>query len=95
MNSLEIKKVNSIPPPQPTRHIQLGGIYKHYSGKMYKVIALAHDSEDPCVMRVIYQGLYDCPTFGPYPIWDRPYTMFVENVIINGKEQARFEHMTE
>ncbi|MGB8468058.1 MAG: DUF1653 domain-containing protein [Candidatus Babeliales bacterium] len=72
------------------REIVVGKTYRHYSGKLYKVIAIAHDSEDPALMRVIYQGLYDCPAFGPNPIWDRPYTMFAENVVINGVEQPRF-----
>ena len=73
-----------------SRMIEIGKIYKHYSGKLYKVIAIAHDSEDPSVMRVIYQGLYDCPTFGPNPVWDRPYSMFAEDVVINGVVQQRF-----
>jgi hypothetical protein len=77
------------------RKIIVGKLYRHYSGKTYRVIAIAHDSEDPSLMRVIYQGLYDCPTFGPNPIWDRPYNMFAENVIINGKEQPRFQEVNE
>ena len=76
------------------REIKVGSLYKHYSGKIYRVIAIAHDSEDPSLMRVVYQGLYDCPTFGANPVWDRPYTMFAENVIINGKEQPRFYDVT-
>lgn len=27
--------------------VTVGAIYKHYSGKLYKVIGIAHDSEDP------------------------------------------------
>lgn len=73
-----------------SRIIEVGKIYKHYSGTLYKVIAIAHDSEDPSVMRVIYQGLYDCPTFGSNPVWDRPYTMFAENVTINNVTLQRF-----
>jgi hypothetical protein len=72
------------------REIRIDTTYKHYSGKLYKVIAIAHDSEDPSLLRVIYQGLYDCQTFGPNPVWDRPYTMFAENVVMNGVEQPRF-----
>jgi hypothetical protein len=75
---------------QHTRFIKVNALYKHYSGKLYKVIAIAHDSEDPSLLRVIYQGLYDCPTFGLNPVWDRPYTMFAEHVVINGVEQPRF-----
>ena len=72
------------------REIKVGNLYQHYSGKVYRVLAIAHDSEDPSLMRVVYQGLYDCPTFGKNPVWDRPYIMFAENVTINGKEQPRF-----
>jgi hypothetical protein len=91
----ECKKINSNIVLTQKRSIAIGTIYQHYSGKKYKVIALAHDSEDPSQLRVIYQGLYDCPTFGPNPIWDRPYTMFAEQVTINGKTQFRFEEITE
>lgn len=72
------------------REIKVGAMYKHYSGKLYKVIAIAHDSEDPNLLRVIYQGLYDDPVFGKNPVWDRPYAMFAEQVIINGVQQDRF-----
>lgn len=79
----------------PARKIEVGKKYKHYSGKEYKVIAIAHDSEDPSLMRVVYQGLYDCPSFGSNPIWDRPYPMFAESVTINGKLQQRFAEIPE
>ena len=92
-NTMEIQKLDPTSPTHTPREIKVGTIYKHYSGKMYKVIALAHDSEDPSLMRVIYQGLYECPTFGLHPIWDRSYAMFAENVVINGKEQPRFEEV--
>lgn len=92
---MEMNKVNHSPMPQSNRTIQVGKLYQHYSGKTYRVIAIAHDSEDPSLMRVIYQGLYDCPTFGPNPIWDRPYSMFAETVTINGKEQPRFQEVNE
>lgn len=89
-SNMEIQKEIEISSTKQ-REIVVGKIYEHYSGKQYKVIAIAHDSEDPSMLRVIYQGLYDCPTFGPNPIWDRPYTMFAENVVIAGKEQPRFK----
>ena len=92
---MEMNKVNCDSINRSSRTIQVGRLYKHYSGKIYRVIAIAHDSEDPSLMRVIYQGLYDCPTFGSNPIWDRPYTMFAETVTINGKEQYRFQEVNE
>lgn len=72
------------------REIKVGSIYQHYSGKLYKVLAIAYDSENPELLRVIYQGLYDCPTFGKNPVWDRPYQMFAEQVVISGIQQYRF-----
>lgn len=77
------------------RNIVVGKIYQHYSGKTYQVLAIAHDSEDPAMLRVVYQSLYDCPTFGKNAIWVRPYTMFAENVVINGQEVARFAEVVE
>lgn len=74
--------------------VLIGATYRHYSGKLYKVLAIARDSEDPAILRVVYQGLYDCPQFGPNPIWVRPYDMFVENVVVNGIEQKRFEQLS-
>jgi len=80
-------------PQTSSREIKVGKTYKHYGGKLYKVIAIAINSELPSEKRVIYQGLYNCPTFGPNPVWDRPYTMFAENVIINNIEQPRFQEI--
>lgn len=92
---MNTQKINSEAIAQPNREIKVGKIYKHYSGKMYKVIAIAHDSEDPALLRVIYQGLYNCPTFGPNPVWDRSYTMFAENAVINGLQVPRFEEIAQ
>lgn len=77
------------------REIKVGHTYRHYSGKKYKVITIARDSENPFALRVIYQALYACPTFGLDSIWDRPYEMFAQKVTINGIEQYRFEDITE
>lgn len=73
--------------------IMNGKVYRHYKGKLYKVIAMGRDSEDPSIKLVIYQGLYNCPTFGQNPIWCRTYSMFIENVFIDGKEQPRFKEI--
>ena len=74
-----------------THAITVGAIYRHYSGKLYKVVAIARDSEDPASLRVIYEALYECPTYGTNVLWDRPYAMFVEQVVINGITQQRFQ----
>lgn len=76
------------------RVIEIGKIYKHYSGKLYKVLAISHYSENPETLYVIYEALYDCPTFGKNATWARPYDMFAENVIINDQEVARFAEVS-
>lgn len=73
--------------------ITVGATYRHYSGKLYTVIAIARDSEDPASLRVIYEALYECPTFGTSVLWDRPYAMFAEQVTINGVQQPRFQRV--
>ena len=66
------------------------GKYKHYKGNMYQVIGIGRHSET-LEEFVIYQALYDSKEFGKNQIWIRPKKMFLENVIINGKEVPRFE----
>lgn len=60
------------------------GIYKHYKGNLYEVIAVARHSETLEEM-VIYRALY-----GDFGYWVRPLKMFCENVVIDGKEVPRF-----
>ncbi|MGL4996211.1 MAG: DUF1653 domain-containing protein [Deefgea sp.] len=60
------------------------GEYQHYKGNRYQVIDLAIHSETVEWM-VVYRPLY-----GEGALWVRPYAMFIENVIIDGVEQARF-----
>lgn len=60
------------------------GLYRHYKGQDYKVLEVARHSETE-EWFVVYQCLY-----GDYSIWVRPYDMFTETVIIEGKETPRF-----
>lgn len=64
------------------------GIYKHYKGKMYRVIGMGRNSEN-LEEYVVYQALYD-----DYGIWVRPYKMFVEQIEIDGKKVPRFTFIT-
>lgn len=68
------------------------GKYKHYKGKEYEVIGLAHHSEtlEPLV---VYKALYNSDEFGPNAIWVRPFDMFIEKVDVGGKEVSRFEYL--
>lgn len=62
------------------------GKYRHFKGKLYKVIGIAKHSENPDEEFVVYQALYD-----NNQIWIRPKNMFQEKVIHEGKEVPRFE----
>lgn len=63
------------------------GIYRHYKGNEYEVIGLAKHSETEELM-VVYRTLY-----GDFSLWVRPYQMFTETVIIDGKEIPRFSYL--
>lgn len=65
------------------------GIYKHYKGNMYKVIANATHSETLEPM-VVYQALY-----GEHGIWVRPASMWSELVSVNGEQIERFTFVEE
>ncbi|WP_370978776.1 DUF1653 domain-containing protein [Agaribacterium sp. ZY112] len=60
------------------------GIYEHYKGSRYEVLALCTHSETEEAM-VFYRCLY-----GDYSLWVRPAAMFVEEVEVDGRKQARF-----
>ena len=64
------------------------GIYRHYKGKEYEVIGVAHHSETMEEL-VVYRALYETE-FGKDSLWVRPRAMFEENVVIDGKEVPRF-----
>lgn len=65
------------------------GIYKHYSGKLYRVIGICRHSETLEEMTV-YQSLY-----GDYGLWVRPRAMFEESIEIEGKMMPRFQYQSE
>lgn len=66
------------------------GKYRHYKGKEYEVIGLAHHSEtlEPLV---VYKALYESEKFGKNALWVRPLSMFEGDVEIEGKKIARFQ----
>ena len=65
------------------------GLYSHYKGKMHRVIGVVHHSETLEEL-VVYQALYESKEFGKDAIWVRPKKMFLEMVIVEGKEVPRF-----
>ena len=64
-----------------------GDLYEHYKGHRYKVLGVARHSETLEEM-VVYQALY-----GEHGIWVRPLNMFLETIVIDGKEQPRFKRL--
>lgn len=61
------------------------GLYRHYKGGTYKVLAMVRHSEtlEPMVM---YQALY-----GERGLWVRPAAMFCETVTVDQLVKPRFE----
>jgi len=80
------------------RTIEIGKKYKHFKGKLYKVIDIVYDSEsnndEEYKKVVIYQALY-----GDNLKWARPYDMF--NSLVDRKkypdveQEYRFEEVDE
>ena len=69
------------------------GKYLHYKGKMYEVIGVARHSETLEEL-VVYRALYDSKEFGKNALWVRPKKMFLENVVVNGKEVPRIKFIS-
>ncbi|WP_234553925.1 DUF1653 domain-containing protein [Thermus caliditerrae] len=63
------------------------GLYRHYKGKLYRVLFLARHSETEEVL-VVYQALY-----GEEGYWVRPLTLFLELVEVEGRKVPRFERL--
>lgn len=67
------------------------GKYQHYKGNFYKVIGVAKHSETLEDL-VVYETLYDNPRS---KLWVRPLKMFLEKVVVDGKEMPRFKLVKE
>ena len=81
------------------REIKLNGIYKHFKGHIYKVIAIGYDSENydednPMNSRlVVYENVDN------KEVWIRPYELFNSLVdkekYTNIEQEYRFEEVKE
>lgn len=67
------------------KKLQLG-VYQHYKGNKYLVLGTAKHSETLEEL-VLYTTLYENKESA---LWVRPLKMFLENVVMNGKEVERF-----
>ncbi|WP_353816314.1 DUF1653 domain-containing protein [Agromyces sp. SYSU T00266] len=63
------------------------GVYEHYKGAHYEVLALARHSETEEWV-VVYRQLY-----GDRGVWVRPAEMFAEQVEVDGGLVARFRRV--
>jgi hypothetical protein len=64
---------------------QLEGIYQHYKGNHYEVIAIGHHEETHEEM-VVYRAMHDLSQ-----IWIRPKAVFFSDVTHEGQQVARFK----
>lgn len=63
------------------------GIYQHYKGNRYNVIDIARHSETDELL-VLYRTCY-----ANEDLWVRPFAMFFEKVVVDGREVPRFEYV--
>ncbi len=75
------------------KKIQLG-VYKHYKGKLYKVLFLAKEGNNNAGLEdlVVYEQLEDSEDFKKGQIWVRNLSEFNDFVKINGKKVKRFKY---
>jgi hypothetical protein len=63
------------------------GRHRHYKGKEYTVIGIAHHSETEEEL-VVYRKEYD-----DHGLWVRPKAMFMEMVEVDGQTVPRFQYI--
>lgn len=71
--------------PLPPLIITPPGMYRHYKGGKYEVLDTVRHSETLEPM-TLYRALY-----GEGGLWVRPAAMFVEDVVVGGVSQPRFQ----
>jgi len=69
--------------------LKIGGVYKHFKGNKYKLIAAAKHSET-LEEYVVYEALYENLEG---KIWIRPKEMFEKIIERDGKRIRRFEFL--
>lgn len=71
--------------------LEKGKYLHHKSGKFYEVVDVALQTETGEAL-VIYRPLYDHSKYGMFA---RPYTMFIQEVEIDGQHIPRFEKVSD
>lgn len=71
---------------------QSGEKYRHFKGedKVYEIMAVARDCEDPQKKHVIYKSLYEKEDFSKGTIWSRPLEDFIGFKELDGNKIKRF-----
>lgn len=72
--------------------IIVGGTYRHYKNKDYRVIATGW-IEATMEPAVIYKALYDIPELGSEAVFVRPLSNFTEMVTVDDVTIPRFKHI--
>lgn len=77
-------------PVDNDRNVVAGQVYRHFKGKIVKVLHIAQDTESPGQFYVVYK----CEDGA---VWSRPYGMFMSEVdhvkYPDVKQKYRFELM--
>ncbi len=71
------------------------GIYRHYKGHVYRVMFIGKHTETLENM-VVYQAINaknSCEKSLPGQVWVRPDKIFLENVVVDGKNVPRFTYL--
>ncbi len=68
------------------RELRIGGLYRHYKNKLYRVHGTARHSET-LELLVVYEALYQNELGA---MWVRPFEMFLGDTEVGGKLIPRF-----
>ncbi len=64
------------------------GLYRHFKGNLYTLLAIAENSENPEEEMAVYRSESE-----PEKYWVRPLKMWCETVIRDGVEMERFKYI--
>lgn len=85
----EVKKTRNV----NYKELTPGSIWRHFKGRVYKIVGVAKYSEDMEKEFVVYSPVEPSPEYGPDQMAVRPKEMFLEKVTRDGKTFLRFEEV--
>ena len=71
--------------------VEAGDKYLHFKGKVYEVVGVARDCEDPKRKVVVYRALYTSEDFPFGQVWTRSLEDFIGFKEVDGEKTKRFE----